>query len=382
MWWSGMGLCALGLIIGAEVPYFYWHSRFEGEQLIKQAEKVVSGQQNQTSAQSENQIVSSFPLLPVVNGYTQTLPSLTPDSVLGLVSIAALHLTAPLLEGTTDNVLNVGVGHFERSANPGMPGTCVIAAHNATWFRHLDKLRPGEDIVLQTKNAKYDYRVTGARVAEVGDDVQNTAKPTIVLEACYPLNALYLTSKRYLVYGVLVSAKTKNNESNLPLPNMTQYTAHVPEDILKQGVTLLSNRLPMGSLTFEGNPDIMYTESNAPLSAVYTILQLYLSYVHASGDRNLSDLNQLLQSMADAKKSAAWLNSQLLADPFLGVKAEDISYTSKFDISLHVTGNVLTFADAATVVNVPKGHYQMEMKFSIKDHAFSILSIEIHKTNM
>jgi sortase A len=382
MLWTGMGLCALGVIIGAKVPYFYLYSKIEGAQLVRQAETVVKGTTDLNLVQNNATAMTEFPLLPVLDGETKTLPDLPADSVIGLVHVPALQLTAPLLEGTAGNVLNAGVGHFQGSASPGMPGTCVIAAHNATWFRHLDNLHVGDHIVLQTSHAQYEYQVTGALVVSAGDKVQNTAKPTVVLEACYPLDALYLTSKRYLVTGVLVSTRTSGMQSQFTLSSSPNYIAHIPKDILQQGVTLSENQLPMGSLHFDGSPDPIYTESNAPLSAVYTILQLYLSYVHASFDRNIPDLNQILESMAGADGTASWLDAQMIQNPFFGLLSGDISYDSKFDISLQVTGNTLTGANAVTVIKTPAGQYQVKMMFSVHENILSIYSIDIHKVNM
>ncbi len=378
----GMGLCTLGLVVGAQIPYFYWHSKTVGGNLIHQATKALSEGSDAASLQKPNDVITSFPLLPVITGQTSTLQNLDNRSILGLVRISKLNLTAPLLEGTSSNSLNVGVGHLTESAQPGFPGTCVIAAHNATWFRHVDELKPGDSIVLQTKKAEYTYSVTGARVVTAGDKVDNTAKQTIVLEACYPLDALYLTSKRYLVTGVLASVSQTHSGSNLSVPNTVQYVANVPKNVLDEGVTLLENRLPMGSLKYDGKPSMSFTQSNAPLSAVYAILQLYLSYVRASQNKNSADLNQILGEMTDYKKTTEWLNAEISSDPFFNVQANDITYLSKFNISLRVLGDKLTNASAETSIHVPKGNYGIKINFSITGTTFSIYSIDIHKIMM
>src|SRR5579875_2592283 len=155
LFWSGIGICVAGLLVGAQIPYFYLRSHVEGSRLIRQAEHVAN---SGTATAQTNTII---PIHNVETGDTETLATTAPGAVLGLVNIPALQLTAPLLEGTDDAELNVGAGHLSQSVQPGLPGTSVIAAHNATWFRHIDKLVAGDTVTVKTSTGSYEFRVTG-----------------------------------------------------------------------------------------------------------------------------------------------------------------------------------------------------------------------------
>jgi hypothetical protein len=66
------------------------------------------------------------------------------------LSIPAIHLQAPVEEGTEDQELNVAVGHAPASVWPGAAGTSVFLAHDVSYFVHLDALKPGDVISYAT----------------------------------------------------------------------------------------------------------------------------------------------------------------------------------------------------------------------------------------
>jgi sortase A len=66
----------------------------------------------------------------------------------------------PVLEGVTDDDLAKGIGHFPDTQLPGRPGNFAVAAHRVTHgsaFRWLLKLRPGDEVIVETQDAVYTY---------------------------------------------------------------------------------------------------------------------------------------------------------------------------------------------------------------------------------
>jgi sortase A len=124
--------------------------------------------------------------------------------VFGKLAIPKLSLVAPIVEGTSPSDLQTAVGHLSTSVLPGQKGSSVLAAHNVTWFRHLDQLKPGDTIQVVTQSQTITYRVTGAKVVHVGYNAPNTPNSSLIMETCYPLNTWYWTSERYLIFASLV----------------------------------------------------------------------------------------------------------------------------------------------------------------------------------
>ena len=67
-----------------------------------------------------------------------------------------------VVEGTTGNALRAGAGHYVNTPLPGDRGNVAIAGHRTGFgepFRHVDKLRAGDLIVLETPVGVYTYQV-------------------------------------------------------------------------------------------------------------------------------------------------------------------------------------------------------------------------------
>lgn len=66
----------------------------------------------------------------------------------------------PILEGTSDAVLAAGYGHFDGSAEAGEEGNFALAAHRVTHgepLRRMPELEPGDEIIIETREATYTY---------------------------------------------------------------------------------------------------------------------------------------------------------------------------------------------------------------------------------
>ncbi|MDQ1741090.1 MAG: sortase, partial [Pseudonocardiales bacterium] len=73
-----------------------------------------------------------------------------------------------VVQGTSDSDLNAGPGHYVSSQLPGQLGNFAIAGHRVGRgepFLNLDRLRPGDTIVVQTASNWYVYAVLGSRPA-------------------------------------------------------------------------------------------------------------------------------------------------------------------------------------------------------------------------
>ena len=69
-----------------------------------------------------------------------------------------------ILEGTTEEELRQGPGHYAGTAMPGEQGNLAIAGHRVgkgSPFLELDLLQPGEPIVVETRDTWFVYRVLG-----------------------------------------------------------------------------------------------------------------------------------------------------------------------------------------------------------------------------
>ena len=68
----------------------------------------------------------------------------------------------PILRGVDEETLTEGLGHFPKSAGPGEIGNYALAGHRITHgepFRRLPELRPGDKVIVDTRETRYVYRL-------------------------------------------------------------------------------------------------------------------------------------------------------------------------------------------------------------------------------
>jgi sortase A len=78
------------------------------------------------------------------------------------IIIPDIGLDAVVVQGFDEETLRRGPGHEPRSALPGQPGNCVIAAHRnvyGSWFYKVDQLWPGSIVTLRTPDESFDYQI-------------------------------------------------------------------------------------------------------------------------------------------------------------------------------------------------------------------------------
>ena len=131
---------------------------------------------------------------------------------LATLRIPAIGVDKTVVEGTTREALRSGPGHYLGTARPGQAGNVAIAGHRTTYgapFRHIDDLVPGDEIVLETADGTFTYRVESPDGSERGHRIVSPDEVGVIadrgdhrltLTACHPL---YSARQRIVVTAVL-----------------------------------------------------------------------------------------------------------------------------------------------------------------------------------
>lgn len=130
---------------------------------------------------------------------------------IGRIVVPRLGLRTVFVEGTSRRDLARGPGHYGITALPGAGGTVAIAGHRTTYlqpFRHLDRLRPGDRIVLELPYGTFRYVVYGRRIVDDQDwsILRRRSFEKLVLTACHPLHS---ASQRIVVFARRGSSETR-----------------------------------------------------------------------------------------------------------------------------------------------------------------------------
>jgi sortase A len=98
-----------------------------------------------------------------------------------------------VLDGVSGRTLAFGPGHAPSSPLPGEPGTAIVSAHRDTHFRFLERVRAGDEIVVERPRrapARFTVReiaVVDARTAAIASAPSGAA---LALLTCYPFDAI------------------------------------------------------------------------------------------------------------------------------------------------------------------------------------------------
>ncbi len=127
------------------------------------------------------------------------IPTSAPDQAIR-IQVPAIDIDAPVVQGDGWEQLKKGVGQSLSSVNPGQNGNIVLSAHNDVYgeiFRYLDKLAPGDQVILYTQQRQYVYVVDRTAIVEptAVEVMASTGSPTVTLISCYP----YLVDKQRIV---------------------------------------------------------------------------------------------------------------------------------------------------------------------------------------
>jgi sortase A len=118
----------------------------------------------------------------------------------GRIRIPSIDVEAVFVEGTDEEELKQGPGHYPMTHWPGQGKVIAIAGHRTTygaWFRHIDELDRGDRVILAMPYGRYVFRVTNTRIVDDADwSILRGKGEFLVLSACHPL---YSASQRLVV---------------------------------------------------------------------------------------------------------------------------------------------------------------------------------------
>lgn len=124
------------------------------------------------------------------------------------ITIPSADIDCNLYYGDGKAQLKKGAGTYMGAFIPGYDRTTLIAGHNHTYFTTLHKIEEGDSIFIETSYGKYEYRVSGIKIADHDDETAYDLlkrEENIILYTCYPFVLQGYYQERYFVYGEYVS---------------------------------------------------------------------------------------------------------------------------------------------------------------------------------
>ena len=124
----------------------------------------------------------------------------------GRVALPTLRQSYVVAEGTDDETLRGGPGHYEGTGVPGQRRTVALAGHRTTYlapFADVDELKPGDPIVVTMPYGRFTYRVERTRIVDPSAYwVTQKGQNRLVLTSCHPP---FSAAQRIVLIARLVS---------------------------------------------------------------------------------------------------------------------------------------------------------------------------------
>ncbi|MET0628835.1 MAG: class E sortase [Acidimicrobiia bacterium] len=216
----GRVLVTGGLLILLFVAYQLWgtgllQSRAQDD-LRNQFEQTLRTEGSPTSSSTSSSGTS--PTAPTTTTTTTVVPTIEippGGDAVAIIDIPKLGVSQVVVEGVDVADLRKGPGHYPATPLPGQQGNAAIAGHRTTYgapFGDLDQLATGDELVLQTVQGTFTYRVSKDPFAVSPDDGDvlnavpdptrpNTNLATLTLTTCNPK---YSAAERLIVQADLV----------------------------------------------------------------------------------------------------------------------------------------------------------------------------------
>lgn len=135
------------------------------------------------------------------------LLNVSDSGVIGNIEIPKINVNLPIYHGTSDEVLNVGVGHLMESSLPvgGENTRAVLTGHrglpNSKLFTRLDELEIGDLFYIRVLNETLAYQVCDINVIDPEDvdslQIQE-GRDLVTLLTCHPYG---INTHRLIVTG-------------------------------------------------------------------------------------------------------------------------------------------------------------------------------------
>lgn len=125
---------------------------------------------------------------------------------IGTLSIPILNQKWPIIEGTEEEQLAKGVGHFSQSVLPGVSDNCVLSGHRDTVFSELGKLKIDDKLIVETAMGIFTYEISNIRIVDKDDRtvIVPSDHAVLTITTCYPFNFVGSAPRRYILVADLV----------------------------------------------------------------------------------------------------------------------------------------------------------------------------------
>ncbi|MCS0788062.1 class D sortase [Cytobacillus firmus] len=125
------------------------------------------------------------------------------NDVIGVLNIPKLERSLPIIEGTDEEMLEKGVGHYSSTMFPGQDEQILLSGHRDTVFRKFGELEIGDRLIVEMPYGEFEYEIRKTEI--VASDNTTVIGPkgeeVLTVSTCYPFSYIGSAPDRYIIYA-------------------------------------------------------------------------------------------------------------------------------------------------------------------------------------
>lgn len=129
------------------------------------------------------------------------------NEAFAILDIEALDRSVPVVDGTSPEDLEKGVGHIQQTSLPGGGEQIVLSGHRDTVFRDFGSLEIGDTFLLNMPYGSFRYEIGSTDIVDADDRtvIRDMGEEVLVVTTCYPFHYVNNAPERFVIYAYPVS---------------------------------------------------------------------------------------------------------------------------------------------------------------------------------
>jgi sortase A len=181
-----------GVIVLSIGGYQLWSTSAQEAERLTEAYELLDGRESAVEANKaiDKEEVSDF--------------TYETGETIGILSIPKLDREIAIIEGTDEEELAQGVGHYHDTGLPGENRQILLSGHRDTVFRDFDQLEHSDIFEVKMEYGTYTYTIHDHEI--VAADNTTVIDPSrkdeyLTVSTCYPFYMVGNAPDRYVLYA-------------------------------------------------------------------------------------------------------------------------------------------------------------------------------------
>lgn len=119
----------------------------------------------------------------------------------GMLVIDKIDADLPIVEGTHEDDLKKGVGHYEGTSYPLDDDQILLSGHRDTVFKRMGELEIGDIMTIRMPYGDFEYEIVETKIVDADDRsiIVPHDEETLTVSTCYPFGYIGDAPDRYII---------------------------------------------------------------------------------------------------------------------------------------------------------------------------------------